>query len=175
MSEFWVFAYGSLMWRPGFDSAEQQTARLFGYHRSLCIYSHIYRGTQERPGLVMGLDVGGSCLGVAYRIADTERAAVHAYLTQRELITPVYFERFLQIRLADGRKVAALAYVADRKHAQYAGQLDRHALLALVRQGSGAAGSNADYVRSTFGHLRTLGIEDRLLGWLDSALEPSSG
>ena len=173
MSDLWVFAYGSLMWRPGFEFAERQTARLHGFHRSLCVYSHHYRGTPEYPGLVLGLDRGGSCPGVAYRVTACQRASVHAYLTQRELITAVYHERFLPVRLVDGHQIRALAYVADRSHPQYAGRLDRAARLALVRQGCGAAGPNADYVRSTLHHLRALGLDDAQLGWLDRQLEPA--
>ena len=175
VSDFWVFAYGSLMWRPGFDYEERLTGRLYGFHRALCIYSHIYRGTPEQPGLVMGLDRGGSCLGVAFRIAAPARQAVHAYLTERELVTAVYHEKFLPVHLADGSSVSALAYVADRTHPQYSGRLERDRLLALVSQGSGAAGSNADYVRSTFCHLRALGLEDRLLSWLDQNLGGAAG
>ena len=168
--EFWVFGYGSLMWRPGFAFAERQTVRVHGFHRALCIYSHIYRGTPERPGLVLGLDRGGSCLGVAYRVAPDGEEDVLAYLRARELITNVYNEKRLPVRLPDGRLVAALAYVAERSHAQYAGRLSRDCLLALVRQGNGAAGDNADYVRQTYHHLRALGFDDALLGWLDAQL-----
>ena len=172
MPDHWVFAYGSLMWRPGFEHSERLPARLHGFHRSLCIYSHIYRGTQERPGLVMGLARGGSCLGVAFRIAPENWARTHAYLTARELITAVYHEKRLPVRLPDGRTALALTYVADPRHAQYAGRLDRERLLDLVRQGQGAAGTNAEYVRQTFLHLKALGLEDDLLGWLDGNLDP---
>lgn len=170
LSGFWVFAYGSLMWRPGFAFAERLTGRVHGFHRSLCIYSHIYRGTPECPGLVMGLDRGGSCMGVAFRVAENDWLQAHAYLRERELITDVYQEKYLSVRLADGRVARALAYVADRRHAQYAGRLSREHLLAFVRQGCGQAGANADYVRMTHGHLRELGLEDDLLSWLEHQL-----
>ena len=173
--DLWVFGYGSLMWRPGFVHAERHAAHIHGYHRALCVYSHIYRGTPERPGLVMGLDRGGSCFGVAFRIAPEQREDVRAYLRARELITDVYREALLPARLRDGRVVAALAYVADRRHPQYAGRLSRDGLLALVRQGHGQAGSNADYVRSTYSHLRDLGFDDGLLGWLAAELGQPGG
>ena len=168
--DLWIFGYGSLMWRPGFAYEERQTVRLHGFHRALCVYSHIYRGTPERPGLVMGLDKGGSCLGVAFRIVAETAPAVLDYLRRRELITDVYNEKRLPVRLPGGQMVRALTYVAKRRHAQYAGRLSREALLALVRQGSGKAGSNADYVRQTYHHLRGLGFEDALLRWLDGEL-----
>ena len=129
--ELWIFAYGSLMWRPGFDYQERQTARLHGFHRALCIYSHIYRGTPERPGLVMGLDRGGSCHGVAFRVSVESAPATLEYLRARELITNAYTERRLPVRLPSGRMVRALAYVAERGHTQYAGRLSPEALLTL--------------------------------------------
>ena len=173
--ELWIFAYGSLMWRPGFDYQERQTARLHGFHRALCIYSHIYRGTPERPGLVMGLDRGGSCHGVAFRVSVERAPAALEYLRTRELITNVYTERRLPIRLSGGRMVRALAYVAERGHSQYAGRLSPEALLTLVRQGIGEAGSNVDYVRQTYLHLRSLGFDDAHLRWLHHAIEAHVG
>src|SRR4029077_12938186 len=90
--DLWVFGYGSLIWRPGFDHLERQPARLIGAHRALCVFSHVHRGTPERPGLVLGLDFGGACRGVAYRVAGKKRAEVIAYLRAREQATNVYRE-----------------------------------------------------------------------------------
>ena len=84
--EFWIFGYGSLMWRPGFDYVERHAAWIEGYHRALCVYSHVHRGTPERPGLVMGLDAGGDCRGVAFLVAPERRDATLAYLRARELV-----------------------------------------------------------------------------------------
>src|SRR5690606_30823647 len=93
MGDFWVFGYGSLIWRPGFEHVEARRARLNGYRRSLCIYSFVHRGTPERPGLVLGLDRGGSCVGLAFRVRGEQRDAVIEYLRARELVTNVYLER----------------------------------------------------------------------------------
>jgi len=164
--DLWVFGYGSLIWRPGFAFEERQIAEVDGYHRALCIYSHVHRGTQDCPGLVLGLDYGGSCRGVAFRVAAAERDATIAYLREREQVTFVYRETILRARLADNRKVAALAYVADRAHAQYASRLAREDILRHVRQGVGQSGPNPDYVRSTYEHLAALGIEDEALAWI---------
>src|SRR3954468_20431888 len=109
--DLWVFAYGSLMWRPGFSYVERTPARLIGYHRALCVLSHVHRGTPERPGLVLGLDRGGRCHGVAFRVAASEAAATLAYLREREQVTSVYIERGLPVRLRDGGEIRALAYV----------------------------------------------------------------
>jgi cation transport protein ChaC len=161
--DLWVFGYGSLMWRPGFPFVERQHAHLHGYHRSLCIFSHVHRGTPENPGLVLGLDRGGRCHGVAFRVAAEEAGATVHYLREREQVTSVYLERRLSVRLDDGRAVTALAYVADRQHPQYAGRLSFDEVLKLVRQGQGVSGLNPDYVRSTHEHLLGMGIVDPLL------------
>lgn len=168
--DFWVFGYGSLMWRPGFDFIEQRRALVRGWRRSLCIYSHIYRGTAERPGLVLGLDRGGSCYGVGFRVAADKWPATLAYLRRRELVTAVYIERQVRLDFGAGSGAWALTYVADRCHAQYAGGLERARLLDLVRHSRGQAGSNVDYVFNTRAHLAVLGIGDRELEWLAEQL-----
>ena len=138
MGDFWVFGYGSLIWRPGFAHVETRRARLFGYRRSLCVYSFVHRGTRERPGLVLGLDHGGSCIGLAFRVPGDLRGEVTTYLRERELVTNVYLERMLDIRLdktdtGGGGAVEAVAYVVDRRHEQYAGALDAADAGAVVR------------------------------------------
>ncbi|ACB97117.1 gamma-glutamylcyclotransferase [Beijerinckia indica] len=165
-SDFWVFGYGSLMWRPGFAFDEQAVAHVHGYHRALCVYSHVHRGTQERPGLVLGLDHGGSCKGIAFRIAADQADATLAYLREREQVTSVYREIRLRALLADGRRVSTLAYAADPSHTQYAGRLEREEALRLILQGRGVSGDNPDYVQNTLSHLRALDIRDDYLEWL---------
>jgi cation transport protein ChaC len=161
------------MWRPGFEFEEQAPAVIRGYHRSLCIFSHVHRGTPERPGLVLGLDRGGSCRGVAFRVAAQRRADTLAYLREREQVTAVYLEALLAARLDDGRRVTCVAYVVDRAHAQYAGRLPTSDLLKLVSQGHGVSGANIDYVRSTHEHLLGAGIEDPTLSLIVQHATPS--
>lgn len=170
-NDLWVFGYGSLIWRPGFEFVERQGATARGYHRALCVYSHVHRGTSERPGLVLGLDRGGSCKGVAFRVEPAKAALTLAYLREREQVTSVYREISLSVRLADGRRVQALCYVADRTHVQYAGSLDRAELVRLVRQGVGRSGDNPDYIRTTQAHLAALAIRDETLEWLAGRLD----
>jgi cation transport protein ChaC len=160
--DLWVFGYGSLIWKPGFAFLEQSAARLIGEHRSLCIYSMVHRGTYEKPGLVLGLDRGGACQGVAFRVARREREATVAYLREREQVTGVYREVMRSVWLkGDGReRVRALVYVADRSHDQYAGRLSLDEQLRLVKQGHGAYGNNAEYVISTVAALEAQGILD---------------
>ena len=167
--DFWVFGYGSLMWRPGFPHAERHAARLSGYHRSLCLYSHSYRGTPQRPGLVLGLDRGGSCVGVAFRIEPDDREATLAYLFWREG-TEEYDPTYVGLRLIDGRRVTALAFVVKRTHAHYAGKLPQQELLAHAREAQGDRGSCRDYVVSTHAHLLSLGVRDAHLAWLAERL-----
>ena len=159
----WIFGYGSLMWRPGFPHAERHRAELRGYHRSLCVFSHVHRGTPEAPGLVLGLDRGGRCRGMAFRVETAEAAATLAYLREREQVTAVYIERHVRLRLDDAREVRAVTYVADRAHPQYAGRLPAEDLLRLIRQGIGISGANPDYVRATHDHLIEIGVSDPVL------------
>jgi glutathione-specific gamma-glutamylcyclotransferase len=168
--DLWVFGYGSLMWRPGFPFAERRGATVHGYHRALCVYSHVHRGTPEKPGLVLGLDRGGSCRGIAFKVPTAEADATIAYLRGREQVTLVYRELFLRARLDNGRNIKALSYAVDRSHGQYAGRLERPELERLVLQGKGVSGANPDYVRNTQAHLAELGILDPTLAWLAERL-----
>lgn len=159
---FWVFAYGSLMWRPDFPHVEARPARLMGYHRAMCILSNHYRGTHERPGLVLGLDRGGSCLGRAFRVEPHRAEQVRQTLFDREMITGVYIPRFFPVILDDESKVAAWGFLARRDHDQYVGRDDERAV-SLIRQGVGHAGSSRDYLACTLDALAAMGVEDRAL------------
>jgi cation transport protein ChaC len=171
VEEFWVFGYGSLMWRPDFDSIEHYPALLDGYQRSLCIYSHVYRGTPEAPGLVLGLDEGGCCHGRAFRVSPASQDAVLAYLRAREMVTGVYLEKWLPVLLADGRLVRALVYVADTAHRQYAANLDSGSMAIIVDAASGQAGPNRDYLINTVRHLQEMDICDEGLEAVLALLE----
>ncbi|MFZ5739399.1 MAG: gamma-glutamylcyclotransferase [Pseudomonadota bacterium] len=170
--DLWVFGYGSLMWNPGFDFVERVPARLIGEHRALCVYSFVHRGTPEQPGLVLGLDRGGACRGIAFRVADAHRMATVAYLREREQVTSVYREVKRSVWLEDDarRRISALAYVVDRGHAQYAGRLSAAEQLRHVRQGHGRSGPNRDYVIATVKALEAQGCRDLPLHQLAEAL-----
>jgi glutathione-specific gamma-glutamylcyclotransferase len=171
--DLWVFGYGSLMWRPGFSYLERVEARLIGAHRALCIYSFVHRGTPERPGLVLGLDHGGTCRGIAYRVAAAKRAATVAYLREREQGTSVYREcvRSVWLKGEPERRVPALCYVVDRGHAQYAGRLTLEQQLHHVRQGRGQSGPNRNYVVATVAALEQLGYRETELHLLAERLK----
>src|SRR5580698_3081027 len=120
----WVFGYGSLMWRPGFDHVERRAAVVHGRRRAFCIYSVHHRGTPARPGLVLGLAPGGAARGAAYRVAEDAWPDTYAYLREREQPTETYFEAWATVRLAAGTGVPALVFLSDLKHPQWAGDLD---------------------------------------------------
>ncbi|HFC04073.1 MAG TPA: gamma-glutamylcyclotransferase [Rhizobiales bacterium] len=169
---FWVFGYGSLMWRPGFDFLECYPAELNGYHRSLCVYSHVHRGTEEKPGLVFGLDQGGSCKGFAFAVAPENWQQTVDYLRAREQVTSVYIEHQQEITLVGNpaRKVTALTYLVDRQHRQYAGRLSLEEQLEFIHQGQGQSGNCRDYVLSAHQHLLELSVNDREIQALANAL-----
>jgi glutathione-specific gamma-glutamylcyclotransferase len=175
--DFWVFGYGSLMWRPGFAYLERVPARLVGLHRALCVFSFVHRGTPERPGLVLGLDRGGMCRGIAYRVAATARAATIDYLRSREQVTSVYLEIMRQIELEEParRRVRALCYTVDRSHVQYAGRLTLAESLHHVRQGHGSSGPNRDYVLETVRALEALGYRESDLHLIAEQLQSGIG
>ena len=171
--DLWVFGYGSLMWRPGFAYLERVPARLIGLHRALCVYSFVHRGTPERPGLVLGLDRGGMCRGIAYRVAANNRAETIGYLRRREQVTTVYVETMRQIELEEHarRRLRALCFVVDRSHVQYAGRLTLAERLHHVRQGHGQSGANRDYVLETVQALEALGYRETELHLLAQELQ----
>ena len=158
--DIWLFAYGSVMWRPGFDSVEQRPALLRGYHRAFCVTSLHYRGTPERPGLVLGLEPGGSCRGIAFRVAGRRAQEVLRVLDERENIYAAYQRRLVSVTARGGR-LSAWAYLADRKSTQYAGRLSRESIVELLLQGEGLSGTGAEYLESTARHLDALGIPDK--------------
>ena len=153
------------MWRPDFPYLERVPARLIGLHRALCVYSFVHRGTPEKPGLVLGLDRGGACRGIAYRVAAEDRDRTVAYLRQREQVTSVYIETSRRVTLSASppRDVTALVFLVDRSHAQYAGRLDIYHQIHLVRQGHGRSGANLDYVLSTIAEIEAQGCRDSKL------------
>jgi glutathione-specific gamma-glutamylcyclotransferase len=173
----WIFAYGSLMWRPGFEYEESARALLEGAHRSLCLYSIVHRGRPGAPGLVLALDKGGRCEGMAFRVAPPLVKLTRAYLHRRENVTRAYSALLKPVKLLDGshRTVPALCFLADRRHPQYAGGLPIGRQARLVRHRSGKSGRNIDYVVSTVEHLRALGVHDAPLERLMAAIGHAGG
>lgn len=163
--DLWVFAYGSLMWRPGFPYAQAAHARLVGWRRSFCIYSRYHRGSMRRPGLVLGLDRGGMCEGMAFRVLGEDAAATLEYLREREQIISVYREALVPVTLLTGERpeVMALAFLVERAHPSYSGELSLCEQAHLIRGARGRSGSNIEYLMSTLAHLKELGIRERAM------------
>ncbi len=162
-NHFWIFGYGSLMWRPGFDYLEACKARVNGVHRAPCIYSWVHRGTKERPGIVLGLAPGGACVGTAFKIAERDREEVIGYLRARELVTNVYLEVERKAVLESGERVSTITYIADTKHEQYAGRLSHADLIHQIKGAKGKSGDNESYILDTAAHLRSMNIRDSLM------------
>ncbi|MBN9315152.1 MAG: gamma-glutamylcyclotransferase [Devosia sp.] len=169
ISTHWVFGYGSLIWRPGFEFVRQEPALLRGVHRRLCVYSQRHRGTAAQPGLVFGLMPGGSCRGMAFEVAPERWGEVHAYLHEREMDNGVYREAVRPLRVG-GAAVGALVFLADTRHLQYAGKLAIAEQVRLVLAGVGESGPNHEYVLETARKLGELGIRDRHLDEVVEAL-----
>ena len=164
-ADLWVFGYGSLMWRPGFLYEEAVHATLLGAHRALCIYSVVHRGTPQHPGLVLGLDKGGTCEGVAFRVPARCRHATLSYLRRREQVSNVYRPvlRWVSLKVDEPQTAKALCYMVNRNHRQYAGALPVMEQVHLVRRSKGRSGKNTDYVMNTVRHLRECGVVDARL------------
>ena len=159
----WLFAYGSLIWRPECSAAERRRARVHGYHRGLYLWSHEHRGTPERPGLVFGLDRGGSCAGFAYRLPQEDLENSLLALWKREMPYPSYRPHWLNCRLEDGTKVQALGFVLERHLPSYAGNLPDNLLTQILDSASGRFGSTRDYVEQTVSALRNHAMPDKNL------------
>ncbi len=168
--DFWLFAYGSLMWNPEFHYLRAETARLYGYHRRLCLWSVEHRGTLESPGLVMGLDRGGSCQGQAFLIAETDATEIIERLNHREMITGAYHSALKTLRLSSGEQVQGVCLIARRDHPQYAAGLDQAHTIECVRQAHGGRGSNREYVLNTAHRLQQMGMHDAQLEAIAAAL-----
>lgn len=160
--DLWVFAYGSLMWKPGFDVAERARARLDGYRRGFCMWSIHHRGTIDEPGLVLALDPDpdASCEGMGLRVEREDRDAVLAYLRERELVSSAYLEHFERIALSDGRQVEAVVYVMDTGHTQYTGTLSLSHQAEVIARSVGGMGPNDAYLFATLDHLTQMGCPD---------------
>lgn len=166
--DMWVFAYGSLLWNPGFEIAESVVARLKGYARSFCMRSIHHRGTEKDPGLVLALDAveGAACQGLALRVPNGDEAKTLQYLRDRELISSAYLERVLPLRLSDGREIDAVTYIIDPDHVQYCGGLPLEEQAQIIAKAHGGRGPNSEYLFNTTDQVHKLCLADDDLDWL---------
>jgi cation transport protein ChaC len=168
--DLWVFGYGSLMWDPGFEYVHAAPALLRGYHRAFCVYSVNYRGTPEKPGLVLGLNRGGACRGIAFSVAEPNVGTVLAQLWAREMPHLVYSPKLVPIA-SNGARLRALTFIADPSHENYAGRLELDRVAETIVSCCGARGPNIEYLANTVGHLEALGIHEPRLRQLWRAVE----
>lgn len=161
LEPLWVFGYGSLIWHPEFDFDCRVPARVYGYHRKLCLRSVRNRGTPECPGLVAGLDRGGSCAGIAYRVPADSVRAQFARLWEREMVMGSYAPRWLHVRRLDGRgSLTALAFVVRRDAPNYCGRLGEREIIDVLARACGCFGTSLDYLLRTVEGLRAEGLTD---------------
>ena len=162
-AETWLFAYGSLMWKRDF-AARAYRATLSGWQRRFCIASTVYRGTPERPGLVLGLDAGGQCQGQALQLKPDNVIEVMAAVWRREMPNSVYIAQLLPVHLPDlAREQLCWCFVSDTEHRQYRPPMPKAQALAIIQASRGSGGGNLEYLHNTHQHLLALGINDAYL------------
>ncbi len=167
--DLWVFGYGSLIWNPAFHYVEKRPALLQGWHRRFCLKLFIGRGSPETPGVMLGLDQGGACHGVAFRIAAAKVREELGILWQREMYGGAYHARLLQLETAEG-PISAVTFVINRDHPRYIRELSLEQTVALISTGCGDLGTCREYLENTVTHLRELGLNDDGLARIAAAL-----
>ena len=161
--EAWVFAYGSLMWNPAIEFAERSAGSVEGWRRSFCFWTPMGRGTPELPGLMLALERGDGCQGLAYRLAPHQVRSELAILWNREMLSGVYQARWVPTKLRDGRVVNAVTFVVDTEHCQYCGDLSMERKAHHIAFAEGRRGACRDYLANTVAHARALGIHDHYI------------
>ena len=160
--DVWVFGYGSLIWNPAFAYAESRIGLVHGWHRRFCLWTVTSRGTPEQPGLMLGLDRGGSCRGMAFRLNPAEARHELDIIWRREMIGGAYRPHWVTVRTADGPK-PGIAFTIDRNHPRYTGPMDDETVARTIAKASGWLGPCSDYIVKTAASLTALGIRDRAL------------
>jgi glutathione-specific gamma-glutamylcyclotransferase len=168
----WLFGYGSLIWNPTIHFVERRTAHIEGWHRAFCLSALAGRGSTDNPGLVLGLDVGGGCAGVAFRIAEDMLESELALLWRREMLSGAYVPRWLDVfDEQGGRFGSAIAFTIDQTGHHYAGALGLTEIIRRLATASGGLGSAAEYLFRTCEALRAHGIPDPELERLAARVE----
>jgi glutathione-specific gamma-glutamylcyclotransferase len=161
-SDIWLFGYGSLVWNPLVHHEERRVARLHGFHRSFCLWSHVNRGSLQKPGLVLGLDSGGACRGVAFRIAAHHAVSELRLLWRREMVLGAYSPRWTNVE-AGSETIRAIAFFVNRDHANYAGRLPLETVIKALVGARGQLGTPAEYLLETVRGLVEHGVRDPYL------------
>jgi glutathione-specific gamma-glutamylcyclotransferase len=161
-SGVWLFGYGSLIWNPAFHFSDRLTGTVYGFHRRFCLWTHLGRGCPDRPGLVLGLERGGSCRGAVFHIAPDAVEEELAIVWRREMISGAYVPRWVDAHTALGT-VRAITFVINQAHERYARALSDEQVAKIIATAEGWLGPCADYLINTVDHLAELGIHDRPL------------
>jgi cation transport protein ChaC len=161
-ADIWLFGYGSLIWNPIIHYEERRVARVHGFHRRFCLWSHVNRGSMQKPGLVLGLDAGGSCHGVAYRIAARHAAEELRLIWRREMVLGSYIPRWVPMD-AGGTAMRAIAFIVNRRHPSYAGKLPLETVIRTLVSARGYLGTPAEYLLETVKGLVEHGVRDSYL------------
>lgn len=173
-ADLWLFGYGSLIWNPCFEFTDRRTARLHGWHRRFCLWTHLGRGTPERPGLMLGLERGGSCHGVVFKMPAATIASELDVVWRREMVTAAYVPVWVSVATEAG-PLRAVAFTINRRHERYTGRLDEAATVEALAVAEGPLGTNREYLFNTLRHLDELGLRDRTLHRLALAVGARAG
>ena len=161
--DIWVFGYGSLIWNPAFHYEESATGRIHGYHRRFCLWTHLGRGSPDNPGMVLGLDNGGCCTGVAFRIERSKAEEEFDVIWRREMVSGAYRPKWLSVQTDDGRRVCGVTFVINHSHERYAGNVSEDDVVHAIATARGPLGPCCEYLFNTVAHLEELGLHDRSL------------
>ncbi len=174
--DLWIFAYGSLIWNPAIHVAEERLARLRGYHRRFCLWTSLGRGSPERPGLILGLEPGGSCAGVALRVERTVAESEFEILFRREMVSGSYAPRWVPGALDGARRsVPMLVFVMNRGHPRYSGRLTDARIAKSIATAEGPLGACCDYLDQTVAALADRGIRDSMLNRMQRLVSARRG
>ncbi|HIF10150.1 MAG TPA: gamma-glutamylcyclotransferase [Sneathiellales bacterium] len=168
--DIWLFGYGSLIWNPTIHFAEKRIGKVAGYHRRFCLWTHLGRGCPECPGLLLGLEHGGSCGGVVFRIPAAQADHECRIVWHREMVSGSYIPRWVDVQTDDG-PVRAIAFIINRDHVRYAGRLSDERVAETLANAEGPLGNCADYLINTADHLEELGILDAPLQHLRTEVQ----
>jgi len=171
--DVWVFGFGSLMWNPAFAYAERRLGTVAGWHRRFCLWVPLGRGTPANPGLMLALDRGGTCRGVAFRVPAREARDELLLVWRREMFGPAYLARWVRVRIGEA-SVPAVTFVANRAGPRYAGRIGDAEAARHIASAAGALGTCREYLEGTLGHLAELGIRDSGMDRI-ARLLPASG
>lgn len=161
LKDLHIFAYGSLLWNPTIDFENQFLGKVYGYHRTFCMLTKLGRGSYENPGLMLGLDKGGSCNGILYKLRYKSALKNVDLLFKREMVTRAYVPKILNVLGDNGRIFKALSFTVDRNHKNYFNEKNYIKKIKMIKKASGFLGTCSEYLVNTSKSLEELNILDK--------------